>query len=168
MKRIYSKKDNDENNNFFMDQWSEADFLEIRLDATLAACHALGRFFIYDLTLPKKSIPRFEMEDIIMLADLFSSVIVLTFLWTMVGVFVTGIFQDPARSGDSSFDPLRMIVTSSLVGPLWVLVEILFHWPPAGMTVTTAESMMAAIVVGTIGLCSTMSVGRIFSSNFLF
>jgi hypothetical protein len=151
--RVWTKMDSedeeDQDLEFIFERWEKADPLEIRLDATLAACLVLARFLVYDTTLPKKTIPGFEIEDIIMLVNVFSSATVLAILWTMAGL-VTGVFED------RGFDPLRLISTSALAGPLWLAIEIFFGWPPAGVADPTADAA-TTIIVGCIGLCATTS-----------
>ena len=71
----------------------QIDPLEIRLDATLLAIYVLCRFLFYDITTGAKQTPRWELHDAIMVLQTFSSAIVLSGLWTMMGVFGTGIFQ---------------------------------------------------------------------------
>lgn len=161
--RMLARKDNgnEENQifNFFNERWEKADPLEIRLDATLSSCHVLARFLVYDITLPKKDIPGFEIEDIIMLVNVSSSVVVLAILWTMAGL-ITRIFED------RGFDPPQLFSTVAISGPLWLATEIIFHWPPAGVVDPTTD-LASTVFLGCIGLLTTISLGRFVSANFL-
>ena len=162
-----SSKNNDDNEDdqeisgafaFLLARWERADLLEVRLDATLVACHVLCRFLVYDLTLPKKIVPGFEVFDIILLVDTFSSVAVLALLWTAAGL-VTGIFEPTRRR----FDPVRVVSTAALIGPVWIVTEIVFRWPPWTTAVYPA-SLITTLLVGVAGLCATMCLGRIAAS----
>ena len=79
----------------------QVDPLEIRLDATLLAIYVLCRFLFYDVTTGVKQSPGWELQDVIMLLQTFSSAIVLAGLWTLVGVFGTGLFQYDTRDVDN-------------------------------------------------------------------
>ena len=139
--------------------------MEIRLDATLVAIHVLGRFLIYDLALPKKDIPKFEIPDVIAILNTFSSAGFLAILWTIVGLFVTGIFfeeiaNEDGLGGNEVLDFVRLASTALLVTPVWIVAEIAFHWPPTGVGGNDVD-IINAIILGFLGLLVTMSVGRV-------
>jgi hypothetical protein len=166
--QLFAKPDDDDDENddivvgFVMERWNKADFLEIRLDTTLASCHVLAQYLVFDMSLPKKDIPGFEVEDVIMLANLFSSVAVLAILWTASGL-ITRVFEE------RGFDPVRLIATTLLAGPSWLAICIAFRWAPVGIIVDPSMmgSIGTAVVVGCLGLCATLSLGRIVSANIL-
>ena len=139
---------------FFQDRFETADSLEIRLDATLAMCHVLARFLAFDMTLPKKDIPGFELVDIIMVLDTFTSAIVLAILWTMVGL-ITRVFEQTQATN-------RVLLTTALVAPIWLGLEISLGWPPEGVGEHAAA--MTTIALGSLGLFGTMSLGRVIST----
>ncbi len=110
----------------------QVDPLEIRLDATLLAIYVLCRFLFYDVTTGVKQTPGWELHDVIMILQTFSSAIVLSGLWTLVGVFGTGLFQYDTNSVDNNVWK-RPLLNAILSAPLWVLIEIVFGWPTAGV-----------------------------------
>mmetsp|Transcript_1131 Transcript_1131/g.1787 ORF Transcript_1131/g.1787 Transcript_1131/m.1787 type:complete len:370 (-) Transcript_1131:145-1254(-) len=191
--------------------------LEVRLDTTLTSCFVLSRFLWYDLSLPPKTVPQFEIQDIIMLVNVCSSVIVLGMCWTCAGI-VSGIFllstseqnttpqninnnNNNNNDNDHLLSPLLVFLmdavpwkklgfTTLLAGPLWLLIEIGFQWPPSiyynnnpaagavdmGLLLesTTSNSVAAAayhdvefltttIITGCIGLFATMTIGKVVS-----
>jgi len=143
----------------------DADFVNVREDATLAACYGLCRFLIYDVTTGSKDIPGWELNDFIMLGGAFSSSIVLSALWALIGLYM-GIFND--RDSDT-FDVLKIPLTAIFVGPLWLITEILFGWPPGGAILVDNLNTIGAdpiisvvytIFTGSIGLASIMWISN--------
>ena len=110
----------------------QVDPLEIRLDATLLAIYVLCRFLFYDVTTGVKQTPGWELHDVIMLLQTFSSAIVLAGLWTLVGVFGTGLFQYDTLDVDNELRK-RLIANVIISAPLWVVIEIVCGWPTAGV-----------------------------------
>ena len=173
-------KQEDDDESYIKKISSNINYLEIRLDATLAACFGLCRFLIYDITTGAKEVPGWQMSDFIMLGGAFSSCIVLSGTWSLFGV-LTGIFDE--KNYDSLIQ-LRIAVTALIAGPIWVLSEILFGWPPSGSILRTeygsvsnaiefglSESLLidlfSVVGTGTIGLVSIMYIGRFITSNGL-
>mmetsp|Transcript_3775 Transcript_3775/g.6520 ORF Transcript_3775/g.6520 Transcript_3775/m.6520 type:complete len:260 (-) Transcript_3775:62-841(-) len=110
----------------------QVDPLEIRLDATLLAIYVLCRFLFYDVTTGVKQTPGWELHDAIMLLQTLSSAIVLSALWTLVGVFGTGLFQYDATNDDNNVWN-KPLINAIISAPLWVLIEVAFGWPTAGV-----------------------------------
>eukprot|EP00984_Skeletonema_dohrnii_P015801 scaffold6901_cov166-Skeletonema_dohrnii-CCMP3373.AAC.3 len=110
----------------------QVDPLEIRLDATLLAIYVLCRFLFYDVTTGVKQTPGWELHDAIMLLQTFSSAIVLSALWTLVGVFGTGLFQYDTTNDDNNAWK-KPLINAIISTPLWVLIEIALGWPTAGV-----------------------------------
>ena len=166
---LYSRNDDgDENEDWMLSQKIEnANPLEIRLDATLASCYGLCRFLIFDITTGAKDVPGWQMSDIIMLGGAFSSCIVLSLLWGLIGT-LTGIFES-LYSDD--YDLLNIASTAAIVGPLWLLVEILFGWPPGGVMpaqnfADDSSNILYTIGTGTVGLMSVMCLGKTLKSGW--
>lgn len=134
--------------NFWTHRLQAADKLEIRLDATLVSCHTLARFLSYDTTLPPKDMPGFEVADVIMILDTFTSAVVLSLFWTAAGL-VTQIFEDDNESWG------LLAQTTFLAAPPWLLMEILLGWPVA------ESGAVERFVLGTLGLLATMSLSRL-------
>jgi len=146
---------NDESG-FWNDRWEAADKMEIRLDATLVSIHTLARFLAYDVSLPIKEQPGFEIEDIVMLLDTFTSAAVLALLWT-VGGLVIGLFEEI----ETNRQKVGMILaTAVLAAPPWLLLEIVLGWPASD------GSGLERVVLGTLGLFATMVLARFVSSAF--
>mmetsp|Transcript_620 Transcript_620/g.828 ORF Transcript_620/g.828 Transcript_620/m.828 type:complete len:227 (-) Transcript_620:321-1001(-) len=164
--RLTAKRDptdNDYNNDwkppaFVSERLQKADPLEIRLDTTLTSCYALCRFLIYDMSLPKKEIPGFEIADVVMLINAFTSAAVLAIYWVIAGI-VTRNFED-----GSDFDPKKLFLTAALAGPPWLATEILFRWPPGG--VDEAAGAAVTIITGSLGLFSIMACGSALTSGW--
>jgi hypothetical protein len=158
MKNSSSNKNNNKNddNSFSLllqNRWTAADLVELRLDATLVACHVLARFLVYDLTLPAKDVPGMEVTDVIQRLDTFTSAMVLAVLWIFVGLVVTRLFED-AQSWR------RLAGTTALAAPLWLLLELVLHWPAA-----PSSSGIEHVLVGSLGLLGTMSLGRLVPAH---
>jgi len=141
---------NDNKGGFWKTRWEAADKQEIRLDATLTACHTLARFLAYDITLPPKALPGMELTDIVMLVDTFTSALVLAIIWTVAGL-LTRLFEDSQNWS-------RLLQTTAMAAPLWLLLELTLGWPAA------ARDGPARFLVGSLGLLATMGLGRIVSS----
>jgi hypothetical protein len=152
-----NNNNNDDNNSFFLllqERYAAADVLEIRLDATLVACHVLARFLVYDLTLHKvKEVPGIEVTDAIQLLDTFTSATVLAVLWIFVGLMVTRLFEDA-----SSWK--RLVGTTALAAPVWLVLELVLHWPAA-----PSSSGIEHVLVGSLGVLGTMSLGRLVPAH---
>ena len=118
------KNGNSGEEQFWMDRWEAADKLEIRLDATVVSCHTLARFLSYDMTLPPKDVPGFEVADIVMIVDTFTSAVVLSLCWILAGLW-SRIFEKEADDWGT------LIQTTVLAAPPWLLLELLFGWPAA-------------------------------------
>lgn len=141
-------------NDFWKNRLESADPLEVRLDATLAACHSLARYLAYDMSLPPKSIPGLEVIDIIMLINTFTSALVLSMIWTVVGL-VTRLFEATLDTQNWS----RLVLTAVVSGPIWLILETALEWPAV-----SAGDAPERIIVGSLGLLATMGLGRIVSS----
>lgn len=133
---------------FWWDRWEAADKLEVRLDATVVSCHTLARFLSYDMTLPPKEVPGFEIADIVMILDTITSAVILSIFWTLAGLW-SQMFEKEAD------DWGRMVQTASLAAPPWLILELLFGWPAA------EGSLVERIFLGTLGLLATMSLSRL-------
>jgi len=162
-----AKNDNNDNNEpkhpprlvqFVTNRMGAADFLEIRLDATLASIYVLSRFLVYDVTTGIKKVPGYELQDVIMLLDTFSSAIVLSILWTVAGT-CTQIFEPQYQQSTS-----RIALTTLLAAPLWIYVEILLHWPPSG--IDYANNYLILLSTGSIGLFVIMAFGRFVTTGW--
>ena len=100
------------------------------------------------MTLPPKDMPGFEIADIVMLLDTFSSAVVLSIFWTAAGL-LTKIFEEETDNVGS------LVQTTVLAAPPWLLLEFLLGWPAAD------SALVEKIVLGTIGLLATMSLSRL-------
>jgi hypothetical protein len=151
-----SPQDDDGDDDWIAKRLAEADWLEVRLDATLCAIHVLAQFLMVDLTLPRKEIPGYEIVDVVAVLDTFSSAGTLAILWILSGL-ATRLFQDTSNTG-------RLVATAFLAAPLWILVERAFYRPiSAGVE---DASLWQAMVLGSLGVFGTMLIGRT-ASNFL-
>lgn len=147
---------------FLESRWEAADPWEIRSDATIVSCHTLARFLAYDMTTPIKTVPGYEVEDIIALLNTFTSCVVLASLWTIAGL-VTRLFETTSEEGGSEDTAWgRLVQTTTLAAPPWLILEYIFGWP-------TFESSNGAerIFLGSLGLLATMSLARLVSSKVL-
>ncbi len=166
--------------------------MEIRLDATLASCYGLCRFLIFDVSTGAKDMPGWQLTDFIMLGGAFSSCIVLSLLWSVVGIW-TGIFNydddtntttSNSRTSPADQDANQneneiiwnVASTAAIVGPLWLFMEIIFGWPPGGVMIHPNELDFASnndtylyyiytIVTGTVGLASIMCLNKVLTSG---
>ena len=112
---------------------SEIDPLEIRLDATLLAIYVLCRFLFYDVSTGAKDTPGWELHDVIMILQTFSSVIALSGVWTLVGC-ATGIFRYDYDASTSDVVWKKPLLTTAIIsGPIWISIEVAFGWPTAGV-----------------------------------
>jgi hypothetical protein len=145
-----SPQDDDD---FLSQRIAKADWLEVRLDATLCVTFALARFLIFDMTLPRKVVPGFEIVDVVAVLDTLSSAGALAILWILAGL-LTGLFQDTSNYS-------RLIATSVISGPLWILLERAFQWPiSAG---SDGFVLLQIMGICTIGVFGTMFIGRSIS-----
>jgi len=149
----------------------DVNLLEVRLDATLASCYGLCRFLIFDITTGAKDVPGWQLSDFIMLGGVFSSCIVLASLWSLVGIAL-GIFEyEYDAEGSNS---LKIIFNAFIAGPIWILLEVGFGWPPGGVIAANnftsaldTMGLVGLIATGTIGLASIMCFGRISTSRWM-
>ena len=147
---------------FLTDRIQNADPLEIRLDATLASIYVLCRFLIYDITTGAKNHPGWEFKDVLWLLQTSSSAILLAALWTGAGL-ITRIFED----GSYEVNILKVLGTVVLAAPIWLLLEIQFGWPPAGLLYAEgADDMITLVLTGSVGLCSVMLLGKYLTSGW--
>ena len=127
------EKEGNTTNNKISSILEQVDPLEIRLDATLLAIYVLCRFLFYDITTGVKQSPGWELHDVIMLLQTLSSAIVLSGLWTLVGVFGTGLFQyDTTLDVDNELRK-KLFTNAIISAPLWIVIEIVCGWPTAGV-----------------------------------
>lgn len=155
------------------DIFNPSMYEEIRLDATLASCYILCRFFIYDITTGVKDVPGWQIQDWIDLANVASSCIVLSSLWTVVGLG-TGIFS--LDGTDRVEHGIKVLVSAVLVGPLWISVEIWNQWPPNDIGRLAYDALHSlpmgmvwdAIATGTLGLACIMILGKTVASNLRY
>ena len=163
--KLYDQK-NDNQPNYIQGKLQDVNQLEIRLDATLASCYNLCRFLIFDVTTGAKDVPGWQLSDLILLGGAFSSCVVLSFIWTVVGVY-TGIFEDRDEN-----DLWNVASTASIVGPLWLMVEIIAGWPPSGVLLANelngfnVSDVLNAIATGTLGLASIMCIGKSLTAGW--
>jgi len=147
----------------------DANFLRVREDATLASCYGLCRFLIYDITTGSKDVPGWQLSDFIMLGGAFSSCIVLSTLWAVVGL-ILGVYTNRGDGdGDDSYGGFAIPLTAIIVGPLWLLIEIGLGWPPGGALLVndfsasgadSITSVIYTIITGSIGLGSIMWLSK--------
>lgn len=182
--KIFAEKDeecnnnvhNNENNNIIFDRIKNSNLLDICLDATLASVYSLCRFLIFDLSTGVKQVPGWQISDFIMLGGAFSSCIVLSILWTIVGVYITelfGIDEEEKKRDDSFFSgDVKIAFTAFIVGPLWQFVEITCGWPPSGVTVSNvlgqndlSIASLTMVVSASVGLMSIMYMGKLLTSG---
>lgn len=144
--RLQNGKD-DNDGSWVLARWKAADKLEIRLDATVVSCHTLARFLSYDMTLPPKDVPGFEIVDIVMILNTFTSAVVISLFWILAGL-LTEIFEKDADDWGALFQ------TAFLAAPPWLILELLLGWPAAD------GAVIERILLGTLGLMATMSLSR--------
>lgn len=138
------------------------DLLEVRLDATLCAIFVMGRFLLYDMTLPPKQVPGLETTDVVAVLDTFSSAGALAILWSISGIGV-GLFDTSSDASNNNDLGLltRLFGTTALSVPLWILIEKLCHWPiSAGLD---GSSLPEAMLLSSLGVLGTMLIGRTMS-----
>lgn len=140
------------------DLWRDADFLEIRLDATICACFVLARTLVFDMSLPLKQTPGYDIADLILISNAVSSATVLALLWTLAGL-CTRNFQNGNR-----FEFPRLLATTAVAGPLWLGAEVVFQWLPPPESGGTLDVMAVAetVVTGSLGLLAVMSFCRAY------
>ena len=103
----------------------DADALEIRFDVTVLWCQCLARELSRELaTNPLKEVPGFTGADLRALGLLrFASASCLSVLWVVAGL-VTRQFEPADSYGEGL---RRVLLTSAVTGPLWLLVESALH-----------------------------------------
>jgi hypothetical protein len=146
------------------EHWASADFLEIRLDATLVACYVLSRFLIYDIATGVKAVPGWELEDWIRILSTISSAIVLSLYWTFGGLVVTQSFEDSFVSdvdGRSSWWALTL-VNVLVATPLWLLTEQTFRFGPPGIESFYTDEVY---LFSGLGLSSNMILVKLATVN---
>ena len=157
-----SKSRPEQSTSFLTDRIQNADPLEIRLDATLASIYVLCRFLIFDITTGAKDHPGWEFKDVLWLLQTSSSAILLAALWTGAGL-ITRIFED----GSYEVNILKVLGTVVLAAPIWLLLEIQFGWPPAGLLYAEgADDVITLVLTGSVGLCSVMLLGKYLTSGW--
>lgn len=157
-----SQSSPEQRTSFLTDRIQNADPLEIRLDATLASIYVLCRFLIFDVTTGAKDHPGWEFKDVLWLLQTSSSAILLATLWTGAGL-LTRIFED----GSYEVNALKVVATVILAAPIWLLLEIQFGWPPAGLLYAEgANDMITLVLTGSAGLCSVMLLGKYLTSGW--
>jgi hypothetical protein len=154
---------------FFMERIENADWMEIRLDATLSSCYVLCRFLIYDITSGAKDIPGWEFQDVVLLLGTFSSAIVLAVYWTAAGlVLAETSFQQDRKKRSSAFDidPTLVETLAKVVvaAPSWLVTERILHFGPP--VVLLGTDLTTELITGTLGLGSVMLLGRAVPSEW--
>jgi hypothetical protein len=144
---------------FWTNRWESADLLEIRLDTTVLACHVLARFLVHDMMLPPKTVPGWEIHDIVLLLHTLSSLGILAILWTMVGLGI-GLWQkSESHSGGTNINWtwMQLFGTTALVGPCWLIIERVLGW--------SVESTFGwqSVTLGSMGLFTTMALSRVIA-----
>lgn len=154
---LYSNKNDDnEVSSWINTRLERANFLEIRRDVTLTACFVLCRFLLYDIATGAKTVPGWELQDIVLLTGTASSAIVLATYWTIAGL-LTRSFET------SEFRPISTLVNVALCCPAWLATEHLFEFGPSDIGGTTLDE---AVVQGFVGLSSAMLLGRALTSRW--
>jgi hypothetical protein len=104
-----------------------------------------------------------------MLGGAFSSCIVLASIWCLIGIAL-GIFEFDTEGSNS----LKIILNAFIAGPIWILLEVAFGWPPGGViaandfkSVLDTMGLASLVATGTIGLASIMCFGRISTSRWM-
>lgn len=149
------------------DRIHNIDVLEVRLDATLASCYGLCRFLIFDLTTGAKDVPGWQLNDFIMLGGAFSSCISLACLWSVVGIAI-GTFNDHS----AEYDLFKIILNAFIAGPIWLLLEVAFGWPPGGLIVEydftslNIMGLLTHVATGSTGLASIMCFGKVYTTGW--
>jgi hypothetical protein len=90
------------NGSWMSERVERASFSEICRDSVLVMCYVLCRFFIYDIATGIKSVPGWELQDLVYLTGTFSSAIVLVTYWT-VAVLLSRRFEN------SGFNPIQTL-----------------------------------------------------------
>jgi hypothetical protein len=84
-------------------------------------------------------------------------------LWTGAGL-LTRIFE-----GGNSYEVRvwNIIATVVVAAPIWLLMEIQFGWPPAGLLFAEGtDDLVTLVSTGSVGLCSVMLLGKYFTSGW--
>lgn len=158
-----------------------ADWLEIRLDATLVVCYVLSRFLLYDVTTGAKAVPGLELHDWIQIWSTVSSASVLALYWTQSGFIVTQSFENSVDKDEghqlrdcekddgsigSSILSSQLALTSvnvTVAAPLWLVTEQALDFGPPGMeAVYSAEVYLPS----TVGIASVMVLARLTSRGW--
>jgi hypothetical protein len=99
----FSNNSNDKDDiDWISERVERASFSEICRDSVLVMCYVLCRFFIYDIATGIKSVPGWELQDLVYLTGTFSSAIVLVTYWT-VAVLLSRRFEN------SGFNPIQTL-----------------------------------------------------------
>lgn len=154
---LYSNNNNnDQGPDWLGKRLERANFLEIRRDAVLVACFVLCRFFIYDVATGVKSVPGWELLDLVYLTGTVSSAVVLVTYWTIAGLLT--------RSFESSgFNPIQTLVNVALSCPIWLATEHLFEFGPPDIGGTTLGT---AVLTGFLSMSSALLLGRAVTSKW--
>lgn len=149
-----------------------ADWLEIRLEATLVSCYVLSRFLWYDIATGAKSIPGWELQDWVRILSTISSAILLSACWTGSGLLVTQSFEvqetttrsTTTTDSSSASPPIWLVLTlvNVLVAtPLWLWLEQVLQFAPPGLEVYD----MGIYLTSGLGLASIMVVAKLLTQD---
>ena len=140
---------------FFLLQ-QRVDWLQVRLDATVLSIYALGRWIVYDIASGAKAVPGFDLPDIIAISECFSSAILLSLVWTVIGIVVTEELLLPSEETEPSTNTQErlfpLLVTVLISTPAWLLSESLLGFVPPGADAPDE----IALLTTTIGLGATI------------
>ena len=155
--RLYSNNNNDNDEiDWISKRLDRASITEIRRDAFLVSCYVLCRFFIYDICAGIKSVPGWELQDVVYLTGTCSSAVVLVTYWTIAGLLSRG-FET------SGFKPIQTLVNVALSCPIWLATEHLFEFgpPDAG-----GSTLGTAVMTGFLSMSSAILLGRAVTSQW--
>lgn len=155
---LSNNDNNNENTDWITERIERADLLGIRRDAILAACFVLCRFFVYDISTGAKTVPGWELQDVVLLTGTASSAIVLVTYWTIAGLLSRSFEND-----SSEFRPLEILVNVALSCPIWLATEHLLEFGPPNIG---GSSLDEAVLNGFVGLSLAMLLGRALTSKW--
>lgn len=153
---LYSNSNNNDNEepNWIAKRLERASLREIRRDAVLIACFVLCRFFIYDIETGIKTVPGWELQDVVYLTGTVSSAVVLVTYWTIAGLL-------SRRFENAGFNPIQTLVNVALSCPIWLATEHLLEFGPPDIGGPTLAS---AVLTGFLSMSSAMLLGRAVTS----
>jgi hypothetical protein len=154
---LFSNNSNDKDDiDWISERVERASFSEICRDSVLVMCYVLCRFFIYDIATGIKSVPGWELQDLVYLTGTFSSAIALVTYWTVAGLL--------SRSFENSgFNPIQTLVNVALCCPIWLATEHLFEFGPPGIA---GSALGEAVLTGFLSMSSAMILGRVVTSQW--